>query len=128
MLSSRIVLTAAHCQHLYQFNSISDFKVALNVQNHDGTVGMVKFTPSAWINHENYEIKPAPSSYDFAIIKLLTHVDIFRFTPICLPSITKDYDSVVATVSGWDKLIPKKVLKFNNQQIYRVSPPKKDAS
>ena len=93
--------------------------------------GELLVSPRSWTSHPLYH-QPT-TDYDFAIVKLLTHVrsaqyshhirnifatcsqhirNIFahpgRFSltvsPVCLPSPSADYDSVAATVSGWGTL------------------------
>ena len=97
LISSDTVLTAAHCK------TVSDFDVL--VGEHDVTVadGEQRVSPSSWIQHENYN--SGTTNYDFAIVKLSRPVTFSaNVNPICLPSSTKNYDSVVATVSGWGTL------------------------
>ena len=63
-----------------------------------------------WINHPDYRriAGSRPGSQhgdnDFAIIKLESHV-IFNdhILPVCLPSNSKNYDDVNATVSGFGR-------------------------
>ena len=77
-------------------------------------------SPRSWTSHPLYH-QPT-TDYDFAIVKLLTHVrsaqysqhirNTFahparfsaRVSPVCLPTPSADYDSVTATVSGWGTL------------------------
>ena len=77
-------------------------------------------SPRSWTSHPLYH-QPT-TDYDFAIVKLLTHVRsaqysqhirntlahpgrfTARVSPVCLPSPSTDYDSVTATVSGWGTL------------------------
>jgi len=78
---------------------------AAKVGEHDVTRsdGEQRIRPSAWIQHENYNSRT--TNYDFAIVKLASPVAFSdRVNPICLPSSTKNYDSVLATVSGWGTL------------------------
>ena len=56
-----------------------------------------------WISHPSY----SSSNYDndFAIIKLSSPVTFnARVLPVCLPSASTNYDSDVATVTGWGTL------------------------
>ena len=58
---------------------------------------------SQWISHPSY----SSSNYDndFAIIKLSRFVTFNdKVLPVCLPSASTNYDSVVATVTGWGTL------------------------
>ena len=58
---------------------------------------------SAWISHPGYS--SSSNDYDFAIIKLSTPVTFNdRVIPVCLPSASTNYDSKVATVTGWGTL------------------------
>ena len=59
---------------------------------------------SRWINHPSYGIAH-PWDNDFAIIKLSSSVSFSdRVSPVCLPSSSTNYDSRVATVTGWGTL------------------------
>ena len=98
MLSSDTVLTAAHCK-----TSVSNFQVVVGEHDVTRSDGEQRIRPSAWIQHENYNSRT--TNYDFAIVKLASPVAFSdRVNPICLPSSTKNYDSVLATVSGWGTL------------------------
>ena len=57
-----------------------------------------------WINHPDWDRMPKGSTNDFAIIKLESYV-IFNdhIPPVCLPSNSKNYDDVDATVSGFGR-------------------------
>ena len=58
---------------------------------------------SQWISHPSYS--SSTFDQDFAIIKLSTPVTFSdRVKPICLPSASTNYDSKVATVTGWGTL------------------------
>jgi len=98
LLSSDTVLTAAHCK-----TSVSNFQVVVGEHDVTRSDGEQRIRPSAWIQHENYNSRT--TNYDFAIVKLASPVAFSdRVNPICLPSSTKNYDSVLATVSGWGTL------------------------
>ena len=57
-----------------------------------------------WINHPDWDRMPKGSTNDFAIIKLVSHVSFsLHILPVCLPSISKNYDDVIATVSGFGR-------------------------
>merc|ERR1719277_2644853 len=95
LLSSDTVLTAAHCK-----TSVSNFQVVVGEHDVTRSDGEQRIRPSAWIQHENYNSRT--TNYDFAIVKLASPVAFSdRVNPICLPSSTKNYDSVLATASGW---------------------------
>merc|ERR1719384_59704 len=98
LLSSDTVLTAAHCK-----TSVSNFQVVVGEHDVTRSDGEQRIRPSAWIQHENYNSRT--TNYDFAIVKLSRPVTFSsNVNPICLPSATRNYDSVVATVSGWGTL------------------------
>ena len=98
MISSDTVLTAAHCQ-----TAVSGFDVLVGEHDVTRADGEQRISPSAWIQHENYNSRT--TNYDFAIVKLSRPVTFSaNVNPICLPSSTRNYDSVVATVSGWGTL------------------------
>ena len=96
LLSSRTVLTAAHCR-----TSPEEFQV--HVGEHDVRIagGEQIIDVSSWESHPEYDFP----DIDFAIITLASDV-VFSDTvmPACLPDASTDYDSVVATVAGWGDL------------------------
>ena len=58
---------------------------------------------SQWISHPSYSASTVDN--DFAIIKLASPITFSdRVSPICLPSTSTNYDSKVATVTGWGTL------------------------
>ena len=66
--------------------------------------GEQRVTPKEWIIHPSYN-NGANLNNDFAIIKLASPVSFSdRVSPICLPSASTNYDSKVATVTGWGTL------------------------
>merc|ERR1719244_315914 len=96
LLSSRTVLTAAHCR--IAFSS----QIRVHVGEHDVTradgeqiIGVSSFEP-----HSGYN--SGTQDNDFAIITLSSDA-VFSNTvmPACLPSASTNFDSVVATVAGW---------------------------
>jgi len=96
LISSDTVLTAAHCK-----TDVRSFNVV--VGDHDVSVadGEQRISPSQWISHPNYR----GNDNDFAIIKLSSPVTISdTVLPACLPTSNKNYDGVVATVTGWGTL------------------------
>merc|ERR1719317_1218348 len=96
LLSSDTVLTAAHCRI-----SVTRFQVVVGEHDVSKGDGEQKISPSRWINHPSY----SGNDNDFAIIKLSSPV-VFsdRVSPVCLPSSSTNYDSRVATVTGWGTL------------------------
>jgi len=95
LISSRSVLTAAHCKQ-----DVSNFKVV--VGDHDVTVadGEISVTPQEWIDHPEYNRDT--SDNDFAIITLASPVTFSSSVgTICLPSATENLEGVLATVTGW---------------------------
>jgi len=98
LLSSDTVLTAAHCRQ-----STSAFKVIVGEHDVSNSDGEQTISPSRWINHPSYNAKSYDN--DFAIIKLASPITFSdRVSPICLPSTSTNYDSKVATVTGWGTL------------------------
>ena len=58
---------------------------------------------SRWINHPSYSANTQDN--DFAIIKLGSPVVFSEgVSPVCLPSASTNFDSNVATVTGWGTL------------------------
>ena len=95
MISSRSVLTAAHCKQ-----DVSNFKVV--VGEHDVTVadGEISVTPQEWIDHPEYNRDT--SDNDFAIITLASPVTFSSAVgTICLPSASESCENLLATVTGW---------------------------
>merc|ERR1719309_147244 len=96
LISSRTVLTAAHC------NVYSAFQVRVHVGEHDLTTsdGEQKMSVRRWTNHPIYNRNN--NDNDFAVIELSSDV---RFSdtvmPICMPNPSANYDNRVATVAGW---------------------------
>jgi len=98
LLSSDTVLTAAHCRQ-----ATSAFKVVVGEHDVSSSDGEQRISPSQWINHPSYSASAFDN--DFAIIKLASPVTFSdRVSPICLPSASTEYDSKVATVTGWGTL------------------------
>ena len=100
LLSSRTVLTAAHCER-----DVDNFLVLVGEYDLSHPTGEY-VRASAWINHPDWD--SATYDNDFAIIQLDTPV-MFTDTvrPICLPDVASDgdeYDSVISTVTGWGRL------------------------
>ena len=93
LLSSRTVLTAAHCGVSSQHT--------VRVGEHDVTNPVGKtIRISRVTNHPSYG-----NDNDFAIIHLAKDVAFSnKIMPICLPSAGKNYDKVVATTAGWGVL------------------------
>ena len=98
LLSSRTVLTAAHCRK-------SSYEFRVHVGEHDVRIadGEQKINVCSWESHPEYDENTFDN--DFAIITLANNV-IFSNTVMqaCLPAPSTDYDSVVATVAGWGLL------------------------
>jgi len=98
LLSSDTVLTAAHCK-----TSISRFQVVVGEHDVSKGDGEQKISPSRWINHPSYNGNTQDN--DFAIIKLGSPAVFSEgVSPVCLPSASTNYDSNVATVTGWGTL------------------------
>ena len=95
LISSRSVLTAAHCKQ-----DVSNFKVV--VGEHDVTVadGEISVTPQEWIDHPEYNRDT--SDNDFAIITLASPVTFSSAVgTICLPSASESCENLLATITGW---------------------------
>jgi len=98
LISSNTVLTAAHCK-----TSTSSFSVVVGEHDVTRSDGEQKISPSQWINHPNYNSNG--NDNDFAIVRLSRDVTFSNTVmPACLPDSTKNYDNVVATVTGWGTL------------------------
>merc|ERR1712142_44216 len=99
LLSSKSVLTAAHCRDL--FNNFPD--VLVRVGAHDLTKPNPEntFKIKDWKKHFLFE-QFSKSDYDFAVIELDDKVKFSHLAnPICMPDPATNYDAVVATVAGW---------------------------
>ena len=96
LLSSRTVLSAAHCR------VFPDSQVRVHVGEHDVTRsdGEQRIRITSFIQHSGYNSNTQDN--DFAIITLASDA-VFSSTvmPACLPSLSTNYDSRVATVAGW---------------------------
>jgi len=98
LLSSDTVLTAAHCK-----TDVNNFRVVLGEHDITRSDGEQIIAPSQWISHPSYNERT--TNYDFAIVRLSNPVDFSpSVVPACLPSPSKNYDAVTATVSGWGTL------------------------
>ena len=110
MLSSDIVLTAAHCvlTNKTLLLTIPNENATVVLGEHDRTkeeeseqriqVKEIIIHPGYWKNEK------ALWDNDFAIIKLAKSIKFTKFVnPICLPqpNSNKDFDSVEARASGW---------------------------
>ena len=116
LLSSDVVLTAAHCVQAHPENkthllSISNENATVVLGEHDRTkeeeseqriqVKEIIMHPGYWKNENMIW------DNDFAIIKLAKSIKFTKFVnPICLPQSNseKDFDSVEARASGWGKI------------------------
>ena len=97
LISSRHVITAAHCTRLYSAASVQ-----VRVGEHDHTNSVADVYNVAAIDHHpgfQYEAKV----YDFSLLTLATPVTFSsKAAPICLPaSLGSDYVGDVATIIGW---------------------------
>merc|ERR1719347_2401704 len=100
LLSSKTVLTAAHCQEKLEYQT----RVHIgehDVKKHDGE--QIRRV-SSFISHPEYfkdRYTGVPYN-DFAIITLDNHLTFnHAVMPACLPTPGRNYDSVVATAAGW---------------------------
>ena len=95
LLSSRTVLTAAHC------GVTSQFMVHVGEHHLTRPDGEQKIKVSNVINHPSYTF---PDN-DFAILHLERDVTFTKtIMPVCLPSASTNYDSREATTAGWGLL------------------------
>lgn len=98
MLSSVTILTAAHCE-----TGVNNFRVVLGEHDTTRSDGEQFIEPSQWISHPSYNSRT--QNNDFAIVRLSKPVDFSpSVVPACLPSSSKNYDAVTATVTGWGTL------------------------
>ena len=97
LISSRIVLTAAHCDLLPP----SQFRVHVGEHDLTRSDGEQKMVISRWINHPDYN-DVGNHDNDLAIIQLTSDVHFSdAVMPICLPSPSENFDDRIATVVGW---------------------------
>ena len=98
LLSSRTVLTAAHCQV-----DPSQFLVVVGEHDVSTSDGEQQITPASWLSHPDYNSNTQDN--DFAIIQLTRDVTLDNSVmPACLPDPSLSYDDRSATVSGWGTL------------------------
>ena len=97
IISSRHVLTAAHCT---AGGSTSSIRVLLG--EHDTTDSTADIrTISAITDHPSYNASNS-WAYDFSILTLSTPITFNRvMAPVCLPAVSSLYTGEVATVTGW---------------------------
>ena len=103
LISSRHVLTAAHCTNTYD----GKWEVIVGehslVSSNDG----IRHSKCRFVNHPEYE-KNAPFDNDFAIIHLKEEVGIdSNAIPVCLPTDEHGGEFILGkslSVSGWGKL------------------------
>jgi secreted trypsin-like serine protease len=104
VLSSRYLLTAAHCVNSTGWNT-DDYLVVCG--EHNITVGNDAarqiLQVSLIIQHENYERKGNCHDYDIAVLKLATELSLNEFVhPICLPNDSVDA-ATECVVTGWGR-------------------------
>ena len=100
LLSTRTVLTAAHC---YEDRFVHKFMI--HVQEHDRSRcdGEQKIRPQSFAIHPQYNANT--NDNDLAIIQLSRDVKFSNtIMPICLPDPNTNYDNQVSTVTGWGHL------------------------
>ena len=102
ILSSRTILTAAHCTAGSAASSIT-----VVAAEHDWTVadGELRFSVCSKTEHPAYESSTV--DYDFSILTLCSDISFTQdASPVCLPTQSGPaYDGVLATVSGWGTLV-----------------------
>jgi len=96
LISSRTVLTAAHCHN---------DSAMVYVGDHDKSIlsdGEQLIKPQRFTKHREYV--EGRGEFDFAIIQLPKEVIFSKsITPICLPTPDTNYDNEDATVIGWGR-------------------------
>jgi len=99
LLSSKTVLTAAHC-----YKNPNDIQVVLGEHNTNYQDSKDEvFSVSSFRKHPQYS--PTTTDYDFAIITLTKDVTFTdAIEPVCLPNSGTKVEGVTATVSGWGTL------------------------
>ena len=123
MLSSNIILTAAHCSALIR---VDDAYIVLGDRSKvekENREQIIDLADSQWINHPGYDPKDE-YRLDYAIIKLVKPVKFTDYViPVCLPnSKMNKYENVRATASGWGLLkydgnVPDVLQKVNFDQF-----------
>merc|ERR1711970_1055500 len=101
ILSSKTILTAAHCTAGYDARSLT-----VVVAEHDWTAndGEQRFSVCGKTEHPSYD--SGTVDYDFSILTLCSEITFQQdASPVCLPAQPGPaYDGVPAVVSGWGTL------------------------
>merc|ERR1711915_30241 len=99
VISSRTILTAAHC------NGSSNFEVLVREHDLSKSDGEERISIVSFVNHPSYNVG-AKLNNDIAIITLTKDISFDdNVYPICLPSFSGSfYDNVDAVASGWGSL------------------------
>jgi len=101
ILSSKTILTAAHCTENSQASDI-----IVVIAEHDWTIsdGEERIQVCSKKEHPNYDTDS--TDHDYSILTLCKEIKFRKeASPVCLPMRTSSaYDSVTATVSGWGTL------------------------
>lgn len=102
LLTSRHVLTAAHCTSGFSAGSITAVVGEHDVT--DSNDGQERISVSSKNEHPKWN-SGVINNYDFSILTLSRDVT-FRtdVKPVCLPSPSKNYEGITATVTGWGTL------------------------
>ena len=106
LLSSKSVLTAAHCMFRDRSQTIkrAPSEIIVLIGEHDWTRpdGEERVGVSQYTTHPQYNT--ANTDNDFAMLELVKDVTFSsRMLPACLPGSDRDYDSSTATVAGWGR-------------------------
>eukprot|EP00092_Neocalanus_flemingeri_P023721 GFUD01025728.1.p1 GENE.GFUD01025728.1~~GFUD01025728.1.p1 ORF type:complete len:467 (-),score=127.36 GFUD01025728.1:886-2091(-) len=101
ILSSKTILTAAHCT-----DGVNAGSIVVVVGEHDWTIndGQQRFSVCAKVQHPNWD--DWTFEFDFSILTLCNDITFRKeASPVCLPTQAGSwYDNVVSTVSGWGTL------------------------
>ena len=86
MLSSKIILTAAHCSALIRMDDAYIILGDRSKVENENREQIIDLADSQWINHPDYDPKDE-YRLDYAIIKLVKPVKFTDYViPVCLPN------------------------------------------
>lgn len=134
LITSQVVLTAAHCRPWYENVSKRDglLRVVIGCNNHHSSSSrchVQEFSIDEWINHEDYYHHWRNNEHDIAVIRLSKNVTRDQgaaLVPICMPLPDMDDYYGPCTIAGWgfdasfleiaevQSLHPKKCSNYNS--------------